>query len=227
MISSLSGGGSSINGFLSALGASGGKGTDAARKSPEAGAPQTQSLGKSELTEEERKQVDELKKRDAEVRQHEQAHKSAAGGFAKGGPSFSYQRGPDGRQYAVGGEVQIDTSPVKGDPEATVRKMRQIQRAANAPAEPSSQDRKVAARAAGQMQAAQREKTAERTEEAPGSDSAQASGSFQSDQASSAAGAGANSKVANDATAKAASELLGKIALQENSQPGRFIDVAI
>ncbi len=106
------------------------------------------SAGKSELTEEERQQVEELKKRDAEVRRHEAAHKAAAGQYAKGGAQFDYTRGPDGRQYASGGEVQIDTSEISDDPQATIRKMQQIRRAAAAPAAPSDQDRQVAAQAA-------------------------------------------------------------------------------
>ncbi len=63
------------------------------------------------------------------------------------GASFSYKRGPDGRNYAVAGEVSIDTAPVPGDPQATIRKMRQVKTAALAPASPSSQDLKVASRA--------------------------------------------------------------------------------
>ena len=90
----------------------------------------------------------ELKQRDREVRTHEQAHAAAGGQHVSGGPSYSYQRGPDGRQYAVGGEVQIDTSAVPGDSEATMRKMQQVQRAALAPAEPSAQDLAIAAEAA-------------------------------------------------------------------------------
>ena len=73
---------------------------------------------------------------------------AAAAGLVRGGMSFSYQTGPDGRRYAVGGEVSIDSSPVADDPQATLDKARQIQAAALAPAEPSSQDRAVAAQAA-------------------------------------------------------------------------------
>jgi hypothetical protein len=88
-------------------------------------------------------QLAELKKADTAVRAHEQAHLAAAGGLAKGGASFTYQRGPDGHNYAVGGEVQIDTS--KGaTPEETVAKMIRVRAAALAPANPSPQDRKVA-----------------------------------------------------------------------------------
>ena len=91
--------------------------------------------------------IAKLRARDQEVRAHEQAHAAAAGGLATGGATFTFQQGPDGRQYAVGGEVTIDTTPVPGDPDATIRKARQIRAAALAPIEPSAQDRAVAASA--------------------------------------------------------------------------------
>ncbi len=111
----------------------------------------------------EQQQVRELQKTDREVHSHEQAHLAAAGGLA-GGVSFTYVTGPDGQRYAVGGEVSIDTSPVEGDPEATIQKARQIQAAANAPAEPSSQDRSVAAKASQLEQAARLELIQEQRE---------------------------------------------------------------
>ncbi len=94
--------------------------------------------------------VQKLKTRDREVRAHEAAHAAAAGPYASGGPNFTYQKGPDGHRYAVGGEVQIDVAPVEGDPEATIRKMQVVRAAALAPAEPSSQDQAVAAAASQQ-----------------------------------------------------------------------------
>jgi hypothetical protein len=87
--------------------------------------------------------IKQLKQRDQEVRAHEMAHLSAAGGLAVGGMSFEYQKGPDGRSYAVGGEVQIDVSP-GATPEETLQKAQRIQQAALAPAEPSAQDLAVA-----------------------------------------------------------------------------------
>ena len=93
------------------------------------------------------KELETLKKRDREVRAHEMAHLAAAGPHARGGPVYEFQRGPDGQRYAVGGYVKIDTSAVPGDPEATLRKADTIRRAALAPAEPSPQDRRVAAQA--------------------------------------------------------------------------------
>jgi hypothetical protein len=95
-------------------------------------------------------QVRELKRIDRQVRAHERAHLSAAAGLAVGGANFQTVRGPDGRSYAVGGEVSIDVSPAR-DPEQTIAKAKRIQAAALAPADPSSQDRAVAA-AAMQMQ---------------------------------------------------------------------------
>jgi len=108
-----------------------------------------------ELSESDLKVLGELKQRDSEVRTHEAAHMAAAGGIASGGPSFEYQQGPDGIQYAIGGEVNIDTSPVPGDPAATLRKADTIRRAALAPAEPSGPDMQVAASAAAMAAQAQ------------------------------------------------------------------------
>ena len=98
------------------------------------------------LTDVEKEIVQELKVRDREVRAHEQAHKNAAGPYAKG-ISYHYERGPDGVSYAVSGEVKIDTSEIPGDPQATLEKAQQLIAAALAPAEPSQQDYAVAAEA--------------------------------------------------------------------------------
>ena len=110
-----------------------------------------------ELTDEEQAQVDELQQTDREVRAHEQAHLAAAGGNATGGASFEYKTGPDGKRYAVAGEVQIDVSTVPDDPDATIRKMEQVRAAALAPADPSAQDRSVAAQALQAIQEARSE----------------------------------------------------------------------
>lgn len=99
---------------------------------------------KNELNQQELRKLRALQNRDREVRTHEQAHLAAAGSLAKGGPGFNYQRGSDGQRYAVGGEVQIDTSTVSGDPEATASKAQQVRHAALTPAQPSQQDRSVA-----------------------------------------------------------------------------------
>jgi len=95
---------------------------------------------------EDRQQIRELSARDREVRTHEQAHQSAGGSLA-GAASFTYERGPDGKSYAIGGEVPISLSS-SGDPEQVKANAERVQQAALAPAEPSSQDRRVAAAAA-------------------------------------------------------------------------------
>lgn len=89
----------------------------------------------------------ELRQTDQEVRAHEMAHSSVGGMYVISGPSYQFKSGPDGKRYAVGGEVTIDTAPVPGDPEETKRKMQVVRRAALAPAKPSPQDQAVAAAA--------------------------------------------------------------------------------
>lgn len=122
---------------------------------------------------EDQKVIAELSARDREVRAHEAAH-AAVGGQYAGAPSYTFQKGPDGVSYAVGGEVSISTSAIANDPEATIAKAQQIKAAANAPADPSPQDRQVAAQAAQleqqartdlvEIQAAERTEQQERTE---------------------------------------------------------------
>lgn len=103
--------------------------------------------GADSLGAEEKRDVEKLKKRDQEVKAHEQAHMAAGSGVVIGGANYEYQRGPDGKMYAVGGEVKIDTSR-ENSPAQTISKMQQVKRAALAPAQPSAQDRSVAAQAA-------------------------------------------------------------------------------
>lgn len=100
-----------------------------------------------QLDRQEVQELQKLKRRDAEVRAHEQAHLSAAGRYARGGASFTYERGPDGNSYAIGGEVGIDVGK-EATPEATLIKMQTIKRAALAPASPSAADRRIASQAA-------------------------------------------------------------------------------
>lgn len=109
----------------------------------------------------EQREIRELQARDQEVRAHEQAHAIVGGRYASA-PSYDYQQGPDGKRYAVGGEVQIDLAPVPGDPAATVQKMQQVKAAALAPAEPSAADRSIAAEAGQRLLQAQAELIAEK-----------------------------------------------------------------
>jgi hypothetical protein len=120
--------------------------------------------GTEELTEEEKQKVQELQAGDREVRAHEAAHKLAAGPHA-GTPTFKTVRGPDGRSYAVSGEVKIDTSEVPNNPDATIRKLEAVKRAALAPSNPSAKDRQVAAEAEAKIQQARQEKREKEAEE--------------------------------------------------------------
>ncbi len=100
----------------------------------------------TQLSDEEKLQVAKLQQRDSEVRTHEASHMAAGAGLTSGA-DFTYQKGPDSKMYAVGGEVEIDTSPGK-TPEETIQKAQQIKRAALAPSSPSPADLKIAANAA-------------------------------------------------------------------------------
>ena len=104
------------------------------------------NIDQNKLNKSEQQEVDKLKRRDREVRAHEMAHQSAGGQYA-GSASYSYATGPDNKRYAVGGSVDIETSPAK-TPEKTVKKAEQIKRAAMAPAQPSGADMQIAAKAA-------------------------------------------------------------------------------
>tara|TARA_R110000744_G_scaffold78514_14_gene154683 strand:+ start:4786 stop:5766 length:981 start_codon:yes stop_codon:yes gene_type:complete len=97
-----------------------------------------------------------LESRDKEVRNHERAHASV-GGSLTGAPTYAYETGPNGKKYAVSGEVSVDLTPVPGDPQETIAKMNKVQAAALAPANPSSQDIRVAATASSIILEAQAE----------------------------------------------------------------------
>jgi hypothetical protein len=120
---------------------------------------------KTELSNHEEARVRDLKRRDAEVRTHEMAHVAAGGNLVQGGANFDYETGPDGKRYAVGGNVSIDTSP-GNTPEDTLIRAQTIRRAAMAPANPSPQDRQVAAQAIGMETGARKELAEERRTDA-------------------------------------------------------------
>ena len=107
------------------------------------------------LTADQLQLIHDLQIRDVAVRAHEAAHQ-AVGGSLTGGASFSYETGPDGKRYAVGGEVSVDLS-TSDDPNDTIARMARVRAAALAPADPSAQDRSVAASAAAIIARAQTE----------------------------------------------------------------------
>lgn len=170
-----------------------------ARVQPEPGGVSAAAAGTQEgagktggPTPEQQAEVDQLKKIDREVRQHEMAHLAAGAGMVTSGASYTYTRGPDGLNYAVAGEVGIDTSSGR-TPEESIARAERIQAAALAPADPSPQDRSVAAQAA-QMAAQARQEIAAREQEKAGEAAAPRGESTESGQPS---GEGAESRPAS------------------------------
>lgn len=100
-------------------------------------------------------EVQEMVIVESKVKAHERAHKSVGGQYA-GMVHFQYVQGPDGKMYIAGGDVSIDLSAGR-NPKDTIQKMEQIKAAALAPADPSSQDYAVAAKAAMILQKAQQQ----------------------------------------------------------------------
>ena len=100
-------------------------------------------------------QITQLKSIEEKVKAHEAAHK-AAGGAMTGPVSYTYTRGPDGKNYITGGEVPISISTGK-TPQETISRMQQVIQAALAPADPSPQDRAVAGQAAAMQQEARQQ----------------------------------------------------------------------
>lgn len=131
---------------------------------PSAGRENAEARQQEQQQQAEQQEIDELQRRDREVRTHENAH-AAVGGQYAGSPNYEFESGPDGRQYAVGGEVSIDISE-GNTPEETVRKMQQVRAAALAPAEPSPADLRVAGEATQLAAEARVEIANERAEEA-------------------------------------------------------------
>ena len=116
----------------------------ATKTTAETDSNKTRYTATRELTPEQQRLVEELKRIDQNVRAHEQAHMAAGRGVVTSGANYTYTYGPDGKQYAVGGEVGIDTSAER-KPEANIDKGIRIQAAALAPRDPSPQDYRVAA----------------------------------------------------------------------------------
>lgn len=107
---------------------------------------QEKSKSANELSIDEKRLVQDLQSRDTEVRAHEAAHQGAGGGMT-GGASYTHQQGPDGRMYAIGGEVSISIQSGGSTPQEAVRNAQQAIAAAMAPSDPSGQDFAVASSA--------------------------------------------------------------------------------
>jgi len=207
----------------------------------EQGQQTQQQLDKKQVLAQERADqqvIDQLSARDREVRNHERAHAAVGGQYASG-PTYEYERGPDGVNYAVAGEVSISTGAIPGDPAATIDKAQQVKRAALAPAEPSAQDRSVAASAT-QIEAEARVQLQEerleerrveqeegaREREAINGDDRSADSVTRGEQTSGSANDGNTQRESNQ-TSDAASEFNRRLvdigAINSNTSPGNII----
>lgn len=83
--------------------------------------------------------LEALKKRDEHVRGHEANHTGAPGVITIGSPNYSFQIGPDGKPYAVGGKVTLATVGTK-NPTVARERAGALKRAALANGDPSPQD---------------------------------------------------------------------------------------
>jgi len=119
-----------------------------------------------ELSPDEERLVKELQARDSEVKAHEAAHQAAGGGMT-GAASYTYQQGPDGKMYAIGGEVSISMSS-GSTPQETIANARQIAAAAMAAGDPSPQDYAVASSARVMEMKAQQQLSKQQQEEVLG-----------------------------------------------------------
>ena len=120
------------------------------------------------LSEEEKQLVVRLSARDTAVHAHEAAHQAAARGLG-GAASFTYETGPDGRRYAVGGEVPVALRSGR-TPQETISNAQVVRSAALAPSDPSSQDMAVASEASQMEAEARQEITRSRADGTDGAD---------------------------------------------------------
>lgn len=123
------------------------------------------SKSDNELSQDEKRLVFDLQARDAEVRAHEAAHQS--GGASTGGATYTYQQGPDGKMYAIGGEVSVSFQS-GSTPQETIANAQAVIASALAPADPSGQDMAVASSAMVMMMKAQQQLAREAQEAATG-----------------------------------------------------------
>ncbi len=121
---------------------------------------------KDDLSPDELRLISSLESRDAEVKAHEAAHQS--GGASTGAATYTYQQGPDGKMYAIGGEVPISFQ-TGSTPQETIANARAVIASALAPANPSGQDMAVASSATVMMLKAQQQLARETNEQISGS----------------------------------------------------------
>lgn len=182
-----------------------------------------QSGGTKTLNAQQQQVVRQLQSVDRDVRAHEAAHQAAGAGYT-GGASFTYTRGPDGKQYATGGEVPVDSSSVPNNPQATIDKLQVVVRAALAPADPSSQDRSVAADAQARINEARQQLVSAQQSDAQKSDGQKSDGPSSANSSARAASAYRQAQSAGDAGGSGSTPTGGGLA---SGPRGRALSLSI
>ena len=98
------------------------------------------------------------------------ATSAATSDTLSGGASFTYQKGPDGIMYAIGGEVPVRIQ-TGSTPQESLTNLQGVVATALAPADPSPQDISIASKARVMMMKAQQELAQEIQEKINGTDS--------------------------------------------------------
>ncbi|MBD3166758.1 hypothetical protein GF324_09180 [bacterium] len=136
------------------------------------------STGLNEAAEEERTR--DLEERDEKVRRRAEAQKAAAGSLAGGSPVYQYEIGPDGRQYAVSGHVNIKVREGR-TPEERLKNAEKAERAATAGGEITPKSAQIAAEARREARRAREEIEEQKREDGNESEQAPAPLSSRSD----------------------------------------------
>jgi len=128
-------------------------------------ASESSKTNPNELSSDEQRLVLDLQSRDAEVKAHEAAHQS--GGASTGAATYTYQQGPDGKMYAIGGEVSVSFQ-TGSTPQETIANAQAVIASATAPSDPSGQDMAVASSAMVMMMKAKQQISQEAQEKISG-----------------------------------------------------------
>ena len=105
---------------------------------------ETSSVGKNYDEDDYARVLAKFRNKDASIKSHEQSH--AAMATTTSPISYNYQEGPDGKMYAVGGSVRLDTS-IPADTEAAIAKIDRIKAASTGVDNPSGADMAIASAA--------------------------------------------------------------------------------
>lgn len=89
-------------------------------------------------------ETSQMESRSRRIVEHENRHaailRDAPDNTADAKPQFVHKQGPDGRKYAVAGEVNTDLKPIPGNPHATEQKAESVYRSALGNADRSQSD---------------------------------------------------------------------------------------